>query len=227
MPEESVDITRTSIDLQPPSIRATGRPREPHRIPTDPVTTLDDTRRQIAQQEALATPEQGGELKLRFADARPPKETPTGFRRVLDTVKKVLGEVSVHDEIIPTEDMDERTIAYLILTMQQNHIRDADSRINPFNAADIMRDAGYINPDPENADYEGKWPVQYSRAHQVLRSLHEIQAIEYLSPKTAESEPDPGYTFKPEQLGLLRQLATRAAEVSPRFMTSALPPIRG
>lgn len=224
MPEavDTVDIRKPEL----PSIRDTRKPREHHGITSQPTIHLDEIREEIAQQEVDAT-NRTPRLALRFADARPQKEKPTGFRRILETTKKVIGEVSVHGERVLTEDMDERTIAYLILTMQQNRTRGANSQIKSFNAVDIMRDAGYTGLNPEGTDYEDEWPVQYSRAHQVLRSLREIQAIEYLSPDTAESELDPGYTVKPEQLGLLHQLATRATEVSSRFTTSALPPIKG
>src|SRR3989344_4375982 len=100
--------------------------------------------------------------------------------------------------------MDERTIAFLIMTEQTYRIRfSPDDQITPFNTVDILRDAGYVPLDPTNADYEGKWPTQYARIHQVLRSLNNKGLIEYLDPETAESEYDPGYVVKPEQVLLL------------------------
>lgn len=224
MPETGESIGSLESELQ--SIRNTGRPRETHLGKPNPaVTTLNDVRKQIAQQN---TDDVNTNVQLRFADARSVREKPTGLKRILSLVGRAVSEVSVHDEKVPTEDLDERTVAYLILTGQQNITDRTDkTSINPFNTVDILRNAGYIGLTPESTDYEGKWPTQYARTHQVLRSLHDIGAIEFLSPETAESDPDPGYTVKPEQMRLLYQVATRANEVSPRFSSRGIPPIKG
>ncbi len=218
------DIAKPEI----PNIRETRSPRQPHQVSNPPDTSIENVRREI--DEHTTEPRQARNLNLRFVQPAALPEKPKGLAgKVSGAVRRVIsGFRDTFERIgkIPIEEMDERTIAFLIMTEQTNRIRfSPDDQISPFNTVDILRDAGYVLLDPTNADYEGKWPTQYTRIHQVLRSLSDNGLIEYLDPETAESEYDPGYVVKPEQVLLLHDLAARAKEVSSRYNPKAMAPI--
>ncbi len=226
--EHSGDRPIPNIRESSSSSGTTGEVIPPQQVPTAKSVNQDlsSVRGNLSSLQAPTISLEG--FNFRFTTDTPSKvDQPKGFAgKVVSSLRKLKDILVVNDKPVPIEQLDERTVAYLILTNQRNVLRGSNpTLIQPFNAADILRDAGYIALNP-NADYESKWPAPYTRALHVLRSLRDNGAIEFLEPDQDHAHRNPGYRVLPEQAPLLMELAKTASQTDKRFDPKSLTPLK-